>query len=80
MKAEDCVSLHKDLSRQPDLPVSLDASGVERLGGQTVQVIVAHIRLRSMRDINMVISAPSPAFLATFATLGLTQVVQDAMQ
>jgi chemotaxis protein CheX len=52
--------------------VTLDASSVERVGAQCIQVLVSAQNLWAQDGLAFTVSNPSPAFLEALGTLGIS--------
>lgn len=64
------TSLARDLLAMRGAPLRLDASGVERLGGLGLQVLLSAQRTWRSDGLAFVLADPSDAFRADCATLG----------
>jgi chemotaxis protein CheX len=63
-------------------PLTIDASGVERIGVQCVQVLVAALRGWQKDGVSVSVSEPSDAFDKTLKLIGIDidQMLQKEMQ
>ncbi len=76
MRAEECYALHSFLTSNANNLIKLDASAVEKIGGQTAQMLAFHCMTASSRFGPKMIHNPSTAMVAVFSALDLLDVLE----